>query len=317
MLRVLRLVAAALVALPALALTLSLLVGWSFPAVVALQAFSPLAVPAYAAALVLLLVPIGGRTSRRVVLAGGGFLVVVLVASTVIVAPRWTGGAAAVAPGDPKLVVMTSNLRLGEADAAAVVRVARAENVDLLVLEELTPGLQRRIEAHGLTDFLPHRAGTPGPGAKGTVVYSRSPITDVRAIATDHKSLAFTVEGLRIFGVHPAYPFAPGWAKDQALLATAARAEHPDVVLGDTNSSLDNPLFRDLLSTGLEDAAEQSNAGWQPTWPVDGFRGLPVPLAAIDHVLVGEKVVALATRVHDIPGTDHRALVADLAVVGD
>jgi endonuclease/exonuclease/phosphatase family metal-dependent hydrolase len=73
---------------------------------------------------------------------------------------------------------------------------------------------------------------------------------------------------------------------------------------------------RHRAEAGLTDAAEASGAGWQPTWPRGGSRGLPMPVAAIDHVLVGESLIALSTRVHDIPDTDHRALVADLAIVG-
>jgi endonuclease/exonuclease/phosphatase family metal-dependent hydrolase len=35
-------------------------------------------------------------------------------------------------------------------------------------------------------------------------------------------------------------------------------------------------------------------------------------MAAIDHVLTGSRVIATGTRVHEIAGTDHLALVADL-----
>jgi endonuclease/exonuclease/phosphatase family metal-dependent hydrolase len=312
-----RLVVAALIALPALVLTASLLVGSSWSTVIALQAFSPLAIPGYAVALALVVIPVGGRSSRRVGLLGGGLLVSALLASTVIVAPRWIGGATTVVAGDPRLVVMTSNLRLGNAEPEAVLHVARAEDVDILVLSEVTPRLQRRLEELGLTELLPHRAGKAEPGATGTLIYAREPISEVEEIPTEHRSWAVTVSGLRVFGVHPAYPYASSWAHDQDLLTAEARREHPDLILGDHNASLDNPPFRALLGTGLRDAAEEANSGWQPTWPTFGFKGLPVPLAAIDHVLVGESVVARATWVHDIPGTDHRALVADLAVVGD
>jgi endonuclease/exonuclease/phosphatase family metal-dependent hydrolase len=315
-LRTIRLIAAALIALPALVLTASLLIGSGWSTVIALQAFSPLAVPAYAIALALVLLPVGGRIARPVALSAAGLLVVALLVSTAVVAPRWAGGAPAVAAGDARLVVMTSNLRLGEADPAAVVRVVRAEKVDILVLEEITPRLQRRLEDVGLAELFPHRAGRSAPGASGTLIYAREPITDAEEIATEHGSWAVTVQGLRIFGVHPAYPYSANWRSDQVLLAAEATREHPDVVLGDHNASLDNPSFRELLDTGLRDAAEETNAGWQPTWPTSGFRGIPVPLAAIDHVLVGKSVVARSTRVHDIAGTDHRALVAELTVVG-
>jgi endonuclease/exonuclease/phosphatase (EEP) superfamily protein YafD len=313
-LRAVRLTAAGLVAVPALALTLSLVGTWNAPVGIALQAFSPLAVPAYVVALVLVLAPLGGKLDRRVLVPASAVILVALIASSVVVAPRWLGASTPVAAADPRLVVMTSNLRLGEADPAAVLRVVRAEDVDVLVLEEITPSLLGRLEGLGLSDLLPHHAGAAEPGARGTVVYTRDPISEVEPIGTEHRSYAFTVGGLRMFGVHPAYPFSDGWRADQQVLVDAARSEHPDVVLGDHNASLDNPPLRALLATGLRDAAESTNAGWQPTWPTSGFKNLPIPVAAIDHVLVGKDLAAIRTRVFDIPGTDHRALVADLAV---
>lgn len=314
--RTTRLALAALVAVPSLVLTLSLVVASTSPSVIAMQAFSPLAVLGYAAALVLLLAPLGGRTGRRVLVAGAGLVAVALVVSTLLVAPRWLRDPQAGTAEAPRLVVMTSNLRLGEADAVPVMDAVRDQQVDLLVLQEVTPALQRQLEELGLREVLPHDAGVAEPGATGTLIYAREPITDVEALATEHRSYAVTVGGLRVFGVHPAYPYSTRWERDQRVLVEAARRERPDLVLGDHNSSLDHPQFRALLDTGLRDAAEQAGSGWQPTWPVGGFRGIPVPLAAIDHVLVGERLVTVATRTRDISGTDHRALIAEIAVAG-
>ena len=63
----------------------------------------------------------------------------------------------------------------------------------------------------------------------------------------------------------------------------------------------------------MQDAARASNAGWQPTWPTEGFAGVPLPPStAIDHVLIGDDLVALATKTVEVPGSDHLALVAYL-----
>ena len=43
--------------------------------------------------------------------------------------------------------------------------------------------------------------------------------------------------------------------------------------------------------------------------------GPPGPIIGIDHVLVGNSVVARGVRTVFLPGTDHLALVADLVVV--
>ena len=59
------------------------------------------------------------------------------------------------------------------------------------------------------------------------------------------------------------------------------------------------------------------NEGWQPTWPSSGrvdVAGIPVPaLMQIDHVLVGPGLAALAMRTVELPGSDHRAVIAEVA----
>ncbi|MFI2707777.1 endonuclease/exonuclease/phosphatase family protein, partial [Nocardioides sp. CER28] len=125
--------------------------------------------------------------------------------------------------------------------------------------------------------------------------------------------------GWRVFAVHPSYPLrTTAWRQDLAALAERATTERPDVMLGDFNATWDHRPFRHLLAAGYRDAAAQSGAGWQPTWPVrpavrPAWMRLS-PSVTIDHVLVGAGLVAASTRTARIPGTDHKALVASLVV---
>ncbi len=66
--------------------------------------------------------------------------------------------------------------------------------------------------------------------------------------------------------------------------------------------------FRNLLTNGFADAAEQSGAGITRTFPADST--LP-PLLGIDHVLTYN---ATATDVQTVrvPGSDHLGLLATL-----
>ena len=126
-----------------------------------------------------------------------------------------------------------------------------------------------------------------------------------------------TSAGLRMIAVHPAYPLHDEWGAEQELLREVVEAENPDLVVGDFNAGHDHAPFRAILDTGLRDAAELVNAGWQPTWPTEGFRGFPIPVSvAIDHVLVGERLTALDTETVEIDGADHLALVAEVAERG-
>ena len=67
--------------------------------------------------------------------------------------PRAIGGPD---PGHgPTLRVMSSNMKIGAADPAAIVALVRAHHIDLLAVEEFTPHADDRLAAAGLTTLLP------------------------------------------------------------------------------------------------------------------------------------------------------------------
>jgi endonuclease/exonuclease/phosphatase (EEP) superfamily protein YafD len=82
------------------------------------------------------------------------------------------------------------------------------------------------------------------------------------------------------------------------------------IVAGDVNSTFDMRPFRALLRNGYRDAAEQSGAGFKPTFP--GNSRLP-PLIVIDHVLT-RNCTATSLRTLKVPGSDHRGLVVTIAI---
>ena len=67
-----------------------------------------------------------------------------------------------------------------------------------------------------------------------------------------------------------------------------------------------------ILSTGLTDAAAARGDALAMTWS-QLTAPLP-PLIRIDHVLYGPGVVVTAIRTQPGPGSDHRALLATVAV---
>lgn len=229
--------------------------------------------------------------------------------------------AGAHASGRPDLVVMTSNLRLGQADTAEVARVAVAQHVDVLVVEEVTTEALASMTA--LRGRLPYVVGQPAPGAWGTVVFSRYRVTDVTRLPVTKGTWQLRVEAPTPFwfvGVHTAQPLnaAPWWRSDHARLVTAARAlSGPVVLAGDFNATLDLRPMRRLVAAGFSDAARQANSGWQPTWPSapDAAGALPfgLGLLTLDHVLVDDHWSTISTSTYSIDRSDHRALVARLA----
>jgi len=235
-----------------------------------------------------------------------------------LLAPYFLG---AHAEGEPNLTVMTLNLRVGRADAEHAVGLARARGAEILVVEEVTPGERDRLRTAGLDTLLPNVAGEPTAGAGGTMVFSSYPVGEVERLPTRHGSWKVRVLApapFWLFAVHTSQPTGKPaeWAKDWlAILREVRAAGGARLVAGDFNATLDHRPVRDLLGDGFSDAARSANSGWQPTWPsVAGYAHLPggSALFAIDHVLFGKGFGAVSTTTVRVPGTDHRALVAEL-----
>jgi endonuclease/exonuclease/phosphatase family metal-dependent hydrolase len=302
--------------LPALVLTICRVVQPSGQLGIAAVAFTPWAIPMYAVALVLAAVRLLVVRRWR-----GGALPVVLVAVAGLVAHGWwyapqvIGANPPAAAGATPLVVISANLRLGNADGVELVRIASEERADLLVVQEVTQALLADMERAGLADLLPYRIGTPGRHATGTMAFARVELTDPVRVPTYFGGWGFEMGGMRVLAVHPTYPLDPsGWARDHEVVAEAVADQEPDLLLGDFNATMDHAPMRDLADRGYRDVGELANNGWQPTWPADGsFDRLGLPLAQIDHVLVDTRLAALGMHTVDVPDTDHRAVVARVA----
>ncbi|MEO5851659.1 MAG: endonuclease/exonuclease/phosphatase family protein [Nocardioides sp.] len=236
--------------------------------------------------------------------------------------PAYVGPQPPPAAGATPFRVMTANLLANGGDGIDLVRVAVKADADLLVVEEVTADQLADMESAGLGDLFPHRVGEPGAGLEGTMVLSAYPLSDTVEVPLPlggWLTTAATPDGpVRVLGAHPHPPTLDGedWRSDQALLRAAAAGA--DVVAGDLNSTPDHVSLLRLADDGLHSAAEVAHEGWQPTWPAWGSRrvlGVPLPpLVPIDHVLVGRRVAVLDVGTRSVAGSDHRAVVATLAL---
>lgn len=286
--------------------------GGSLP--VQLMAFTPYAV---AASLVPLMVAVGMRRRWLAVVAG---LVSIVLALCIL--PRSVGSASTV-DGVP-VVVMSTNMRVGGADAQTIVDLVRTHNADVLAVQELTPEAETGLQRLGLTSLLGYREAHAASGVEGSAIYSRYPLTDGgmkvnpgggfrQAYAVVHVPGAAHVT---IESAHPVPPLdgssIPAWS--QGLRAqTSAQAVGPRRILaGDFNATLDHAELRCLLDTGYRDAAAEVGAGLTPTWPYYGARAAVTPKATIDHILVAEGIGVRDFAAFTIPLTDHRAILATL-----
>lgn len=251
-----------------------------------------------------------------------GVAAVAVVALLGAVAPRALGDPEPVGRG-PVVRVLTANLLAGAADPAGLVALVRAHRVDLLALQEFTPATQAELDRHGLADLLPNRQTNPETGTTGSALYSRLPLTSTGTRRNDGGfSQAYgtaQVPGgpaLTVESTHPMSPYSlatlASWRVD-LLAQPPATPEGPlRVLAGDFNATLDHAPLRALLDTGYVDAADAVGAGLVGTWgPYDGDR---IPPVTIDHVLVDRRIGVRAVSVHPLAGSDHRPVLAELAL---
>lgn len=288
--------------------------------------FASLEVGRVTAALVALTqyaVPVGALLLLLALLLRRWLTVLVVGAVTAVltasVAPRAIPDDTAPVQGQG-VTVLTANTYFGKADASRIVRIVRRHDVDVLSLQELTPGLVAELERAGLFDVLGHRVLRVGPGSEGSGIVSRYPLEPL-STPTPQPSALVDLPGnrdMQVVAVHPVVPVGPGttvqWKHELGALPgpTHGEREPVRVLAGDFNATLDHTPMRQLLGRGYSDAAEVTGDGLAPTWPT---RGRPwAPPVTLDHVLVGGDVAVRGYRTFEVAGTDHRAVLAHLVV---
>ncbi|MFE0251424.1 endonuclease/exonuclease/phosphatase family protein [Streptomyces sp. NPDC059010] len=228
--------------------------------------------------------------------------------------------------GDPdgtavaSLRVLTSNVEFGHATDALVAAVRR-EKPDIVFVQECEQTCDATLRDALSTDY-PHRAARIADGSKGSVVLSRFPLTSADPVpgTMAMPGAVADVRGhaVRLQLAHPMPPL-PGrtglWRRELGELRDFAADTGTDgtplVLAGDFNASQDHAAFRRILDTGLRDAARLTGHDRTPSWPA---RTTPTFGAQIDHVLLSPHFAARTTRFLDLPGTDHRALLADVTL---
>lgn len=244
----------------------------------------------------------------------GGIALAMAVLLAVFVTPRVLADDQPAVAGQ-SLRVMSANLYLGRADPQAIVNLVRDNHVDVLNLLEMTPAALAGLTQAGLFALLPNRVLHPASGANGSGIVSRFPLTEENytgdSAAKQPGALADLGGGttVELVAVHPLSPDsgADQWEAEIKDLSRAAGEHGLRILAGDFNATLDHAALQTVLTRGYQDAADQRGDGLQPTWPADR-----VPLVTLDHVLVDKRAAVQDYRVLDVPGTDHRAVYAEV-----
>jgi endonuclease/exonuclease/phosphatase (EEP) superfamily protein YafD len=253
-------------------------------------------------------------------------------------------GRPARAPGEgTPLRVMTANLLAPNPQTAEVATALRASAPDLIALQELDGPMAAHL-GDALRDLYPHQALFPEDDSPlGMGVLSRHPIraAPLPEMAPRHcfcQEVVVDIGGqtVTVLNVHiqptpdlrlVRLELLPRFlrlsiptgldTRDQQPSLTAAlqRVETrppPRLVLGDFNVADRQPYYR-VLRELLHDAQREAGAGLGYTYPTSPLGRLPLPpLVRIDYVFHDDAFQARAAWTEPLPGSDHRAVLADL-----
>lgn len=296
---------------------------WPLP-VVQLLAFTPwLVIPA---AIALLFAGVGRRI--WVVIATTVLLVAQLFWLFPLDAGKPVGPPAGTATIPVK--VMSLNTEYGEADASTIVELVRGNGIQILVLQEHTQGLEDSLHAAGLEELLPNRVSEPRDDAGGGAVYSAFPLEPdgllpdtpfhmavTRVLVADAQTRSRSA--LELTNVHALPPVderIEQWRSDLVTIGRQASSPGNHVLMGDFNSSYDHHEFRALLESApgdgtLVDVGTATSGRFSPTWPMEG---MTLPGTILDHVVTSPRIGSSGYMVRKVPGSDHAAVLATLAV---
>jgi endonuclease/exonuclease/phosphatase (EEP) superfamily protein YafD len=249
---------------------------------------------------------------RRVV----GFAVLLLaIALSALLVPRLLSEEQPAADG-ARLRIMSINLFVGRADPATVVRIARQQKIDVLVLVELTPQEDTALTKAGLADLLPNRVADSDTSGSGTAVVSRFPLRQL--VLMDQTTLAQPSmvvdlpgdDDVELTAVHiqPGVRTGSAGTWRNELNELPRPDERVRILAGDFNASFDHAAFRALMDRGYADAAESTGDGLEATWSKWPL-GPPV---TIDHIVADDRCAFGSYTVFDMPGSDHKALISEI-----
>lgn len=253
-------------------------------------------------------------TAGFVVVAQIAFLAPEFTASEPI--PSWTSGA-------PTLTLFDANVYNHNPSMAGYSSALASIRPQLVTLEEITPPGVAELDASGTLAALPYRLQVRQFDPWSFLIASKYPVANANVVYAYGRPLILQATlrlpsgPLDLWVVHTIAPLPSSysqWVGQLDLINVAVRHHGPGhlLVLGDFNATWGSKRFRQLLDAGLTDVAAVRGQALAMTWPND----LPLlpSLVRIDHVLTGTHVAATRFATAEGPGSDHRAMVATIAM---
>jgi len=236
----------------------------------------------------------------------------------------WHLGAA---PRGRTIRVMTYNIAGGMRGGFHILNDVSAQQPDIAAFQESAPWGEHLDPIDALLTALPGYVVQRSPEV---AVLSRFPITSWRAVplplregreclevrvSTPAGPLTVITAHLSSVDVIHAAPGLDGAARlallhdaqGHAVADLAMRASPPVLVLGDFNSTPQGPAYRHMIAFGV-DAFGAAGRGFGYTYSADH------PLVRIDYVFAGPGLRVLKAWTPHTHGSDHRPVVAEIAL---
>jgi endonuclease/exonuclease/phosphatase (EEP) superfamily protein YafD len=220
------------------------------------------------------------------------------------------------------LTIMVANVLGGGARAADVAEVIRERKPDLVSLPEAQADVREQIRVQlqdqrykGFTvqpsRAVPSATSVLVSSALGDVTFASEPGTTFGNIVVTGGNLG-PVRLIAYHGYPPLTDAVTTWAHDLLKVRQWCTQDPPTVIAGDFNATLDHADFRSALGGYCRSVGPAVGGGLQGTWPADQ----PAVLRTqIDHVVVTRRFEPGEFTTYPIHGTDHRAVVATVAVL--
>ncbi|MGE0131953.1 MAG: endonuclease/exonuclease/phosphatase family protein [Blastocatellales bacterium] len=229
---------------------------------------------------------------------------------------------AGASPPQRSLRLLLSNVLTSNTQRTALIELARAEQPDLLIVQEVSEEWVKDLNI--LRDQLPHSIAEPRDDNFGIAVYSRIPFVEAKVVTLIDASLPSILARINLNGqtvsILTTHPTPPVGSYELFFLRNAQLREaatlmrqtpEPKLLIGDLNTTVWSPYFSQLTrESGLRDG--RRGFGVIPTWPAD-FR-TPLLRIPIDHCLVSPDIRVVNIGAGPRIGSDHLPLIVDLAI---
>ena len=237
-------------------------------------------------------------------------------------APLFLPPATTVLAGGTSFKVMSYNLLYVNHDVAAISRVIRQEQPDILLMQEATLFHARTLPA-ALADLYPDQSLYAVYASEiGQIIISRYPITTeaINLKARIQKVSLETPAGpVKVWNVHARTPAQ--WRQQyqhlSAMATEVAQVKGPLIVGGDFNTTDQSEIYR-LINQRLDNAHWEAGWGFGFSFPAgpNNIYGVPIPgtVVRIDHIFYsGDLFLARQARtLAESGGSDHLPVVVTL-----